>query len=51
MTLDALIVTLEQECQSGDPEIDHAQADAALLTYIDDARVTAAFAAIRKWYG
>ena len=33
-----------------DPYADHVLADMALLKYIDDPEVTAAFNAIRKWY-
>jgi hypothetical protein len=33
-----------------DPEDDHPAADKALLTFINDPEVTAAFDAIRKWY-
>ena len=33
-----------------DPEADHCEADALLLNYIGDAKVTTAFSNIKKWY-
>ena len=33
-----------------DPEDKHFEADRLLLAFINDARVTAAFKGIRKWY-
>ena len=33
-----------------DPEIAHAEAESALLAFIDDADVTAAFKAVKRWY-
>lgn len=51
MTKDELIAELERiDREGGDEEVDHGDADRALLKYIDDERVTAAFDAIGKWY-
>lgn len=50
--LHALIMRLThiQVTMSGDPEIAHQAADGALLDYIDDDRVRAAYQAIPGWY-
>lgn len=37
-------------CNTGDEEVDHANADDALLEFINDPEVTVAFEAIDKWY-
>lgn len=48
-----LLIMLE-ECavlsDQYDEEIAHQDADDALLAYINDAEITEAFKAIRKWY-
>jgi hypothetical protein len=51
VTLDELLDKLAL-CKEidGDPEAAHCQADEALLDFIDDEEVRAAFDAIRKWY-
>jgi hypothetical protein len=51
MTIDELLEELRiAKSNDGDPEDAHSDADEALLAYINDKRVTAAFRAIRKWY-
>lgn len=50
MTKEEFIKKLENECNTGDCEMDHAIADQLLLDFIDDIRVTHAFNAIEKWY-
>lgn len=50
MSRDELIAVLN-ECQLGDPQDSHVDADQALLDYIDDPGVSAAFDALTKWYG
>lgn len=49
---DAIVTELKEiaEGNSGDPEIDHRDADKLLLALIDDEEVTRIFDAIRKWY-
>ena len=47
--LEKLIAELK-ECNTGDVEADHANADELLIEYIDDPRVTEAYENIRKWY-
>ena len=52
VTKDELLSTLA--ALSGahdDPEHEHFVADAALLAYINDPEITAAYEAIDKWYG
>jgi hypothetical protein len=36
--------------EASDPESNHSEADCLLLELIDDAAITKAFNAIRKWY-
>lgn len=55
MTLEELRATLQetvarQENKWADPESDHLSADKALLAYINDEIVTAAFNSLEKWY-
>ena len=51
MTRDELLKFLINiKIHAGDKELDHAQADNALLEYINDDQITAAFDAIEKWY-
>jgi hypothetical protein len=51
MTRDELIRTLKAVQKTmKDPELAHEEADRLLLEYINDEKVTAAFAAIKKWY-
>ena len=50
MTKKELITQLDEIRAEGDPEGGHIEADNALLAYIDDIEVTAAFKAIGKWY-
>lgn len=38
------------ECNSGDPEADHSQADSLLIWYINSPEVNEAYNAIDKWY-
>lgn len=49
MTKEELILKLKN-CNSGDEEIDHSNADRILLEYINDEEVTKAFHDIDKWY-
>lgn len=39
-----------RSCRNDDTESGHIRADAALLDFIGDAEITAAFDAIEKWY-
>lgn len=48
MTKEELLKILTQT--SGDPEHDHSAQDEALLEYIDDPEITAAFNSGTKWY-
>lgn len=53
MTKEELITFLkgcQVESEEGDREKAHSNADRALLKYIDDAQITAAFNSIKKWY-
>lgn len=51
MTVEELLDKLKQIPQGdGNEEELHIEADKALLEYINDERVTAAFRAIPKWY-
>lgn len=50
MTKKELIAALDEIRREGDPENGHIEADNALLAFIDDIEVTAAFKAISKWY-
>ena len=51
MTRDELIRTLKAVQKTmNDPELAHEEADRLLLEYINDEKVRAAFAAIKKWY-
>ena len=52
MTIDELIEKLKAIRQAGDwdRESNHIEADKALLEYINDPNVTAAFNVIDKWY-
>ena len=50
MTIDELIVKLEELINCDDPEAAHMEADELLLEYINDKKVTEAFNSIRKWY-
>lgn len=47
---DLLLDLRKLAAPGGDQEIQHGEADRALLRFIDDERVTAAFDAIEKWY-
>lgn len=49
MTKEELIIKLKN-CNSGDEEIDHVNADRTLLEYINDEEVTKTFHDIDKWY-
>lgn len=35
---------------NGDPEVAHGEADRALLEYINDSEINAAFEEVEKWY-
>jgi hypothetical protein len=45
-----LLIRLRELGKGGDQEINHALADQALLDYIDDPEISAAFDAVEKWY-
>lgn len=49
MTKKELIKQLK-ECNSGDLEADHSDADDLLLEYIDDQEIKEVFDCIDKWY-
>lgn len=49
MTRDELL-TLLKGLDGSDPEEEHVQADYALLEFIDDPEITAAFTALTRWY-
>ena len=50
MNRDELLRVLRGLAASEDPEEAHGDADEALLAYINDPKITAAFVAIKKWY-
>jgi len=50
LTLDKLKQALLKLEESDNPERAHRIADAALLSYINDAEVTRLFKAIERWY-
>lgn len=45
-----LLESAKRVADTGDCEEAHSMADCALLSYIDDAEIEAAFDAIDKWY-
>ena len=44
------LLTILRSAQTGDTESAHVDADAALIEYINDPEVTAAYRAVKKWY-
>lgn len=53
MSKEELLKELERlrlKSEKGDTETAHAEADAALLNFIQDRDVTTAYRLIRKWY-
>ena len=50
MTKEKLLALLAKLAQTTDTEVAHASADGALLQYINDPDITAAYEAIDKWY-
>jgi hypothetical protein len=50
MTKEELIARLKEYAELHDAEIAHINADAALIDFINDPDVTAAFNAIDRWY-
>jgi hypothetical protein len=50
MTREELLLVLAGLADDEDPEHAHVQADMLLLSYIDDADITQAFMAIKRWY-
>ena len=50
MTKDELLKILRDCAKSDDPEIAHGDADEALLKFINDPQISAAFDLIEKWY-
>jgi hypothetical protein len=56
MTKRELLARLERiierdDSAFGSEDRDHREADAALLKFVDDPRITKAFKKIQKWYG
>lgn len=50
MTKEELLAKLRELAELDDNEFTHKEADAALLEFINDAEISAAFEEIRKWY-
>lgn len=50
MTRDALLNLLREAARSDDPEDAHISADAALLVYLNDPEIQAAYENITRWY-
>lgn len=50
MTKEELLATLAECAEWGDTEIAHSTADAALMEYINDPEIAAAYEAVPKWY-
>lgn len=51
MTRDELLEKLRSMKDSdGDPELDHSDADLAIIEYINDPEIEEAYRAIPKWY-
>ena len=45
-----LLTCLAHLAKSPDPEVAHCDADDALLKYINDPEITAAYRSVTKWY-
>ena len=50
MTKQALLRTLQKCAENDDTEDAHARADDALVAFIADEEIAAAYAAVAKWY-
>ena len=50
MTRDQLLALLVDQLENRDLEDSHWQADTALLAYINDPEISAAYDALDKWY-
>ncbi|WP_041357566.1 hypothetical protein [Nitrobacter hamburgensis] len=50
MNKEELLELLKKQAESDDTEAAHSNADGALLSFINDAEITAAYAAVPKWY-
>lgn len=50
MTREELLQTLRALAVDVDTELSHIEADEALLAFINDPEIAAAFGAIHKWY-
>ena len=50
MTREELLMRLAECARNPDREVAHIEADEAVLEYVGDADVTAAFDAFEKWY-
>ena len=50
LTKEALLELLRREAKSDDTEQAHAAADEALLDFINDPEIRAAYNAVPKWY-
>lgn len=50
MTKEELLMVLKECVENTDTECAHADADDALISYINDPEIAEAYAAIGKWY-
>jgi hypothetical protein len=50
MTKEELVALLKAKAKSFDTEGAHSDADDALIAFINDAEITAAYEAVPKWY-
>lgn len=50
MTKDELLEKLSALAEGHDSEHAHAEADKALIEFIDDDEITAAYQSVEKWY-
>ena len=50
MSKERLLEILREAAASGDTELAHVNADDALLDYINDDEIRAAYEAVDKWY-
>lgn len=50
MTKEELLTELKRCAVKGDAEIAHGDADDALIAFINDAEIKAAYDAVEKWY-
>lgn len=50
LTKSELLEKLKQCAQSDDTEEAHSEADALIISYIDDEEIATAYTAVEKWY-